>query len=152
MKYLPLTLLALCLTLASCEYRETVGRTTSVDANPGFPRPDADLDAPDAARDCSTFEVPTFDCTLGRGSCTFDEECTAANSRGNNATGRCFSDTDYRVGTPCLIGTDCPSGQRCNLTIGSCFDVTEDQTCMPCFVADMDCGSQLCNTDLSICE
>ncbi len=137
--------------IVACEYDETVGRTSNVTSFDA--RPDSTPGSgPDARSDCSDFQMPTDDCTLGRGACVFDQDCTGLNESCNIETKRCFAATDRCVGTPCRVTSDCPSSESCNRIAERCFDPQEDQTCMPCFLMSIDCGQQQCDQALDLCR
>lgn len=123
--------------VASCEYHEQVGRS-----GPSV----------DAGRECSGFRVPTGDCTSGRTSCSFTSDCDGIDVACNQATKRCFADSDRCVGPPCLFDVDCPVAERCNQTVGVCYALHESQACMPCFLLDSDCGLSTCDPDPARCR
>ena len=143
-------LLALILLTATsaCTYDETLGRTTivipGIDGGPG-------ADAEPGTGTCEGFVIPSGDCTLGHGACTFDSDCTGLNESCNGGTGRCYLSTDNCVGTLCRLDGDCASGERCNQTSGTCFQLSASQRCMPCFLLSEDCGAQTCDSDLELC-
>ena len=133
MKYL--LAVVLLSSLSACTYDETLGRTGGV--TPG-------IDAAAGTATCEGFVIPSDDCTLGRGACTFDSDCPSLNETCNGATGRCYLSGDVCVGTLCRIDGDCASGERCNQTSGTCFQLSASQRCMPCFLLSTDCGAQTC--------
>lgn len=137
-----------------CEYRERVGRTgvPARDARTGIAGPDACVGSGcQVVDDCSNFQAPEGDCTLGYKQCTFKKDCPDLNTNCNGETNRCFLDTDRCVGTPCFTNDDCPSNENCNQTTRTCFERNANQRCMPCFLSSSDCGPQLCNNELRTC-
>lgn len=137
------SLLLGCLLCSACNYRETVGTTGG---GGGGSTPDAT-----PQEECSSFVVPSYDCTLDQGTCTFPTDCPGLNQDCNVMTRRCFSSDETCVGTPCGFDEDCPSGERCNLVANVCFDLSMSQTCMPCFLLSSDCGTGTCDSDLGRC-
>jgi hypothetical protein len=143
-----LLVVALLIATSACSYDETLGRTDTV--SPGIDAGN-NPDAEPGTATCEGFVIPSGDCTLGHGACTFDSDCTGLNESCNGATGRCYLGSEVCVGTLCRLDGDCASGERCNLTSGTCFQLSASQRCMPCFLLSVDCGAQTCDTDLEIC-